>query len=145
MPPRCTRCTITAVLDDLACYDGRLSEIDARLRPHQSLAFRLRNTAKGFEFHSHPAAVPGESYGATRDLEIPSDLVTMWQCTKKLWQIQSTKFWFELDLGELEFAVSVFQVCHPSQLRHQRVRAGQESVGTDESPGSFYFNIFGRE
>lgn len=109
MPPRCTRCTVSDVLDDLASY-GRLLDSEVRLGPDQSIAFRVYIPGKLFECHSHPDRIEGEIYGLRRNLEIPSDLESIWSHAKQLLQIQSARFWFEMDVGAFEFAISVFEL-----------------------------------
>ncbi|KAL4725885.1 hypothetical protein ACLX1H_006559 [Fusarium chlamydosporum] len=82
--------------NDLASY-GRLLDSEVRLGPDQSIAFRVYNPE-------------GEIYGLRRNLEIPSDLESIWSHAKQLLQIQSARFWFEMDVGAFEFAISVFEL-----------------------------------
>ncbi|RGP79268.1 hypothetical protein FLONG3_2609 [Fusarium longipes] len=122
-PGRCTKCTIDDAISDVECQgrsfakDLGLVHVNAliqitkdRSRPGLGLAYRLFDAAKVEIQYAVPEAIVMETFRTLPDLEIPSDVMSVWECYKKLWQMQNAKFWFSIDMSELELVMSVVDI-----------------------------------
>ncbi|KAF4968423.1 hypothetical protein FSARC_4220 [Fusarium sarcochroum] len=107
--PKCGRCEIKRALDQIAKYTKIYGTPKPELQQDQCVGFSLCIEDLAETRTTYPVPLPGATCRRVRDLEIPGEFLAVWNIIKQTLALKATRFFYDVDLGAFELAISVYE------------------------------------
>lgn len=106
IPPRCVWCELKHVMN-MMCTSTRIPSPRVQLGEYPSMIFHVEGSPLLQQYSRDRQ--PSQLDTIVRELEIPRELVALWEVISLTWKLNSPNLWYERDLAQVEFAICVFR------------------------------------
>lgn len=108
--PRCLWCELRHVME-MFCNSAPRPSLELQPGEYPSMLFHVEGTPLLQQYpRDHQ---PSQLDTIVCELEMPQELVTLWEVISLTWKLNSPKLWYGRDLAQADFAICVFRSYSP--------------------------------
>ncbi|KAM0199038.1 hypothetical protein ACHAPA_003639 [Fusarium lateritium] len=103
---RCWWCELKLAMKVL-CSSAQIPSPKVQPGEYTFMIFHVEGNPLLYQYPSY--RLPSQLDTIVRELEIPQELVTIWDVVHLTWKLNSVEFWYERDIAQTEFSICVFR------------------------------------
>jgi hypothetical protein len=96
---------------EMMCTSAQIPRPNVQRGEYASMVFHIEGSPLLRQYPLH--CQPSQLDTIIRELEIPRQLIALWDVMSLTWKLNSPNLWYEMDLARTEFAIYLFRSHSP--------------------------------